>query len=136
MTLLETLNTTDVFAASIGVRLTEIREGYARAEMDVEARHINGGGVCQGGAIFTLGDLALAGAANSHGTLCLGTNCQIHYVTSARQGDHLIAECHELSGRKLPLMEIRVTNQDGILIALMTGECYRKDKPFLYDALM
>lgn len=136
MTLLETLNTTDVFAASIGVRLIEIREGYARAEMDVEARHINGGGVCQGGAIFTLGDLALAGAANSHGTLCLGTNCQIHYVTSARQGDHLIAECHELSGRKLPLMEIRVTNQDGILIALMTGECYRKDKLFPYDALM
>lgn len=42
MTLLETLNATDVFAASIGVRLTEIREGYARAEMDVEARHING----------------------------------------------------------------------------------------------
>ena len=35
MTLLERLNRDDRFASGIGARLTEIREGYARAELTV-----------------------------------------------------------------------------------------------------
>ena len=135
MTLLERLNTTDHFAATNGIRLVEIRVGYARAEMDVAESHLNGGGVCQGGALFTLADLAFAGAANSHGKLCLGINCQIHYVSSARLGDHLVAECHELSDRKIPLLEAKILNQHGELIALMTGESFKKDVPFEFDGL-
>ena len=57
----------DRFAVLAGCELTEIREGYARATMTVEERHLNGGDVCQGGAIFTLADLAFAAAA----TWCL-----------------------------------------------------------------
>ncbi len=135
MTLKDRLNRTDRFAAENGIALTEIREGYARAEMTVEARHLNGGGVCQGGALFTLADLSFAGAANSHGYLCLGINCQIHYASSARLGDHLVAECHELSGRKIPLLEARVINQSGELVALMTGESYKKNEVFAFDGL-
>ena len=54
------LNKGDVFAARAGVQLTEVNEGYARAEMVVTEAHLNAGGVCQGGAIFTLADLAIA----------------------------------------------------------------------------
>lgn len=136
MSLLELLNTTDAFARTSGIQLTEVGEGYARACMVVEARHLNGGGVCQGGAIFTLADLAMAAAANSHGSLCLGINAQIHFVSSGRLGDVLTAECHELSARKLPLLEARVTRGDGTLVALVTGECYRKEQPMPYDSLM
>ena len=49
MTLLEKLNFEDRFAASIGARLTHVEEGLAKAEVIVEKRHLNGGGVCQGG---------------------------------------------------------------------------------------
>ena len=135
MTLKELLNTNDRFAASNGISLVEIKEGYARAVMTVEERHLNGAGVCQGGALFTLADLTLAGASNSHGKLCLGINCQMHYISSARLGDRLTAECHELSSRKIPVLESKIFNQDGILIASMTGECYKKDQPFEYDSL-
>ena len=51
MTLLEKLNATDRFAQSIGAQLTEVREGYAKAELTVEERHLNGAGVCQGGVM-------------------------------------------------------------------------------------
>ena len=44
MTLLERLNATDRFAKTNGIQLTEIREGYAKAEMTVEERHLNGAG--------------------------------------------------------------------------------------------
>ncbi len=136
MTLKETLNKTDRFALNNGIQLTEVGEGYARAEMTVEERHLNGGNVCQGGALFTLADLTFAAAANSHGRLCLGINNQIHYVKSALLGDHLVAECREMSSRKIHLLEARVTNQNGDLIALMTGECFMKDVIFEFDGLM
>ena len=48
--LIDFLNKGDRFAATNGMQLTEVREGYARAEMKVEARHLNAAGVCQGGA--------------------------------------------------------------------------------------
>ena len=100
MTLLERLNATDRFAKTNGIQLTEIREGYAKAEMTVEERHLNGGNVCQGGAIFTLADLAIAAVMNSHGLLTLGIENQVTYVSSALLGDHLIAEAVETVNHK------------------------------------
>lgn len=69
MTLQERLNNDDRFAKSIGAQLTTVREGYACAELTVEERHLNGAGVCQGGVMYTLADLAFAAVANSHGIL-------------------------------------------------------------------
>ena len=46
MTLKDILNTNDRFAACNGIQLTEVREGYARAEMTVGNNHLNAGGVC------------------------------------------------------------------------------------------
>lgn len=137
MTLLERLNTDDRFANGIGASLTEIREGYARTEMDVEERHLNGGGVCQGGAIYTLADLAFAGVANCHGTLTLGISNTITFLQSAQLGDHLTAECTEvLDHHKLPYCDIKVTNQEGKLIAAVTGLAYRLRQDFPFETLM
>ena len=63
MQLIDFLNEKDRFAKSIGAQLTELREGYSRAELTVEERHLNGADVCQGGVIYTLADLAFAGVA-------------------------------------------------------------------------
>jgi hypothetical protein len=40
----------------------------------VTEKHLNAGGVCQGGALFTLADLAFAAVANSRGRLTLSLN--------------------------------------------------------------
>lgn len=79
MTLKEYLSEKDRFASAAGVELLEIKEGYARARMLVQPKHLNGGGVCQGGAIFTLADLAFAAAANSHQTLTLSVSSNISF---------------------------------------------------------
>lgn len=68
---------TDRFASCTGVELLEIKPGYARARMLVTERHLNGGGVCQGGALFTLADLAFAAVANSHRRLTLSVTANI-----------------------------------------------------------
>lgn len=136
MTLKELLNSGDRFARNNGMQLTEVREGYAKAEMTVEERHLNGGGVCQGGALFTLADLAFAAVTNSHGLLTLGVQNSVTYVRSAQLGDHLIAEATEtVNHQKLPYCEMRVMNQDGDIICIVTGMAYRKKAPMEYDGL-
>lgn len=137
MTLLERLNTTDRFAASIGAQLTEVKEGYAKAELTVEEHHLNGGNVCQGGAIYTLADLSFAAVSNSHGLLTLGIANNITFLKSAQLGDRLIAECTEtFNHHKLPYCDIKVTNQKGELIAMMTGLSYRLKQEMDIDSLM
>ena len=137
MTLLENLNTNDRFAHSIGAQLTEVREGYAKAELTVEERHLNGAGVCQGGVIYTLADLAFAGVANCHGTLTLGISNTITFLKSGQLGDRIIAECTEVYDRhKLPYCDMKITNQNGELLAAMTGLAYRMRRDFPFEALM
>ena len=137
MTLLETLNSTDRFAKSIGAQLTEVREGYARAELTVEERHLNGAGVCQGGVIYTLADLAFAAVANCHGTLTLGISNTITFLKSAQLGEHLVAECREtFDHHRLPYCDLKITSQSGDLLATMTGLAYRMKRDFPFDSLM
>ena len=137
MTLLERLNNDDRFANGIGARLTEIDKGFARAELTVEERHLNGGGVCQGGVMYTLADLAFAAVANSGGILTLGISNTITFLQSAQLGDHLIAECKAtFDHHKLPYCDIHISNQDGKLVCVMTGLAYRLNKNFGFDSLM
>ena len=74
------LNTNDRFAAAAGCRIIEMDEGRAVATMTVTHEHLNAGGVCQGGALFTLADLALAAVMNSHGKLTFGIQNNIMYI--------------------------------------------------------
>lgn len=137
MTLKELLNTNDRFAALNGVQLTEVQEGYAKAQMTVSPNHLNAGGVCQGGALFTLGDLAFAALMNSHGQLTFGIGNSISYLHSAKEGDVLTAEAIEVfNHHKIPYCEVKITNQDGQLICVMTGTAYRKDMKMKFDGLM
>ncbi len=103
MTLKDFLTQGDRFAADNGCLLKEVREGYARAEMLVTEHHLNAGGVCQGGAYFTLADIALAAVMNSRGTLTFGLENNIVFLKSARVGDTLIAEATEVyNHHKIP----------------------------------
>ena len=137
MNLLERLNASDRFANGIGAQLVEIREGYARAELTVEEKHLNGANVCQGGVMYTLADLAFAGVCNCHGTLTLGVNNSITFLKSGQLGEKIIAEAVEvLDHHKLPYCEIKVRNEQGELLAVMTGLGYRLKKDFEFDSLM
>ena len=121
------LNRTDRFAANAGCKITEVDTEHAVAEMLVTERHLNGANVCQGGALFTLADLAIAALMNVQGQLTVGINNSIIFVASAKEGDVLRAEAVNICDHhKIPSVEVRVTNQDGRLICHVTGIGYRK----------
>lgn len=136
MTLKELLNSGDRFAATSGIQLTAVSEGYARAEVDVEERHLNAAGVVQGGVYFTLADLAFAAVTNSHGPVTLGIQNSITYLRSARLGDHLRAEAREIfDHHTLPFAETRVYDQNDQLLCIVTGSAYRKKNLMPYEGL-
>ena len=127
MDIKEILNQTDHFAKSNGCQITEVDEHHAIAEMTVTNAHLNGGQVCQGGALFTLADLAIAALMNHQGHLTFGISNNIMFVASAREGDTLRAEATFVTNHhKIPSVEVRVTNQHGDLICHVTGMGYRK----------
>ena len=127
MTLKEFLSENDRFAANSGCVLEEVAVGYARASLAVTKEHLNAGGVCQGGVYFTLADIALAAVMNSRGQLTFGVENNIVYVKSAKAGDTLTAEAREVvDHHKLPYVDVRISNQHGDLLCIVTGIGYRK----------
>jgi len=118
----------DRFAAGAGVKLEETRPGYARASMKVREGHMNGADVVQGGAVFTLADLAFAAACNSHGTLALAVDVTISFLRPTRSGT-LVAEAFEVArSRRLSRCEIKVVDDAGEPVALFHGTAFVKDE--------
>jgi len=117
----------DHFALLAGCQLLEIREGYARASMTVGEQHLNGGNFCQGGALFTLADLAFAAAVNSHLVLTVSTSSNITYFRSVPLGTTIFAEARELvNHHRMPYAEVRITDDQQHLVAIFTSSGYRK----------
>jgi acyl-CoA thioesterase len=134
MTLKDYLSMNDRFACNSGCKLEKVGEGYARATLTVTPEHLNAGGVCQGGAYFTLADLAIAAVMNSHNQLTFGVENNIVYIKSAKAGDTLFAEAREVvNHHKLPYADVRITNQHGELLCIVTGIGYRKQATLPVD---
>ena len=124
----------DRFAQENGIRVAEVRLGFARTEMTVEPRHLNSVGILQGGALFTLADLAFAVASNTHGVVAVACQADVTWFKAVRSGK-LIAIAEEVSRtRKLSTCLIRVTDNAGELVALFKGIAYIKATPLGAEA--
>ncbi len=116
----------DKFAAYNGIELLEVSEGTAKSKMEINENHLNGIGIVQGGAIFTLADFTFGAAANSYGTVTVAINVNISFMKASKSGT-LFAEAREISKNpKLGTYTIDVTDDEGELIAIFQGMAYRK----------
>ncbi len=119
----------DRFAEFVGIELIEAAPGFARAKMNIGEHHLNGLDRVHGSAIFTLADLVFAVASNAHGNASVAVNVSISFM-KASTGGVLYAEAAEISRNpKLGSYTIRVTDEEGDLVALFQGMAYiKKDK--------
>lgn len=119
----EVIQREDHAARWLGIRLAEVRPGYARMSMRVTQHMVNGQKVCHGGLIFALADTSFGFAANSHNQRALAASCSIEFLAPAQLGDELAAEAHEVgrAGRSA-VYDVRVTNQREEVIALFRGK--------------
>jgi acyl-CoA thioesterase len=119
-------NARDRLCRHLGIQVTEIGDGRAVTSMTVAEHHLNGANIVQGGAIFTLADLAFGAASNSHGTLSLGVNASISFI-KAGLGGVLTAHAREIvAAGPLATYSVEVKNEAGETIAAFQGTAYRK----------
>ena len=126
----------DNFARLAGARLITVKPGYAVAEMTITDAVINASGMVQGGALFTLADLAFAAAVNTHGDVTVSTYSNIAFLKSVKEGT-LRAEAREIfDHHRQPYAIVNITDGDGNLVAVFTSGGYRKSSAhFTVDAL-
>ena len=113
----EKLNRDDRFCRYNEMRIDVIRPGYAEAVMKITENKLNGLGIAQGGAIFTLADLAFAGASNAAGFRTVAFTSNISFIRPGT-GRRLRAVATEVSrGRRTGVYSVQEFNDDGKVVA-------------------
>jgi acyl-CoA thioesterase len=116
----------DAAAHALGMQVTAIAPGRASVTMTVRPDMLNGFGLCQGGLITTLADMAFAYACNSANQLTVASGFDVDLLAPGRQGDVLTADAAVASqGSRMGVYDVQVRNQSGERVALFRGRSYR-----------
>ena len=119
----------DKFSQWLGIEILEIKEGYSKIQMTIREEMMNGFGMVHGGIAFSLGDSAFAFACNNRNNLSVALDTAINFLKPVHPGDVLIAEAKELhNGKSTGLYHITITNQQGHVVAMFKGTCFRTAK--------
>ncbi len=107
----------DAFARDMGINIEGAGEDGAVCTLLATPAHLNASGMVQGGAIFTLADLAFAAAANAGGIQTVTLNCSISYLSGARAGLLTAKSTAVHKGRRTCVYSVDVTDESGRLVA-------------------
>ena len=119
----ESMYSRDRASQWLGLKIVDVREGYARMTMEVKSHMANGHDIGHGGLTFALADSTFAFACNSYNINAVAAACSIEFVAPTRVGDVLTATAQEqvLMGRN-GIYDVRVTNQRNEVVALFRGK--------------
>lgn len=125
-------NETNVFMSALGIEITALRQGYAEAKLTTGRRHRNTSGNVHGGVLFTMADSVTGAASKTYGHQTTTIEGKINYLRAVSI-DHeiLTATANVLhAGRKTIVIECRITDSDGNLVAAMLYTYYALDQAF------
>ena len=119
------------FAREMQMELVELKDGYSIVQMLYESEKMNNMYArAHGGAIFSLIDEAFEAAGQTDGTIVVALNVNVTYVSSPAPGQRLQAEARRVSQtKKTASYDIKVTDQNGQIIALCQALAFRTGKP-------
>ena len=99
-------------------------DGRATFELAVRPEHLNPHGVVHGGVVATLADYAMGGALTSRldaGERCATLEMKLNYVASAARGRLRAEAAVAHRGRRVAVLEVRVSDDAGRLVAMGLG---------------
>ena len=121
----------DPLAAHLGIELTDVRPGYARATMTVGPQLLNSVGTAHGGATMALLDVVHSAVSNSHGTVAVAQDVHTEFLSSGRPGDRLVAEGVEVHRTsRTAVYRIDATTTDGRRVATALARVFRLGTPW------
>jgi acyl-CoA thioesterase len=115
----------DQASQALGMRILEVRPGYACLSMTVREDMVNGHKLCHGGLIFTLADSAFAFACNTYNSVTVASAANVEFLLPARLGDELTATAEERSrSKRTGVYDVVVCNKQGESVALFRGRSH------------
>lgn len=119
------------FIRALNIELVELAAGHSTVEMTYDPRRMdNIYHRAHGGALFALIDEAFETAGQTDGTIAVALNVNVTYVATPRPGARLRAEARQISQTpKTASYDIKVTDDNGSLIAACQALAYRTGKP-------
>jgi acyl-CoA thioesterase len=119
------------YAQFLGMKLIEIGEGTATAEIEVKDHMLNSHGTAHGAIIFSLADYVFAAACNSYGKTSVGLSTTVNFMAPGMSGSHIKATAkEEKRNNRTSWYKIRVES-NGELLATMEALAYRKNHYFI-----
>lgn len=111
----EYFNTHDMFSVKSGMKLVELREGYAKVELIIDKNSMNYMGSMHGGLLYTMADVAAGAAMVFCGKQVVTLSASAEYIKAAFSGK-VIAEGKVIAhGKTIGRCEVEVHSEDGIL---------------------
>lgn len=119
------------FAKAMKISLMELELGCSAVEMIYDPVSMNNiYERAHGGALFALIDEAFETAGQTDGTIAVALNVNVTYVSSPDPGVRLRAEAKRVSQtKKTASYDIKVSDQNGNIIATCSALAYRTGKP-------
>ena len=115
----------DKFAKSIGVQVLEASSERAVCILRINETHHNGLGLVNGGVLFTLGDYAMAVAANANGSSTVTLNSTIDFIKSAKEGTLVAVATPIKTGRTISRYKVEISLEEtSQLIAVLNATSY------------
>ena len=117
----ERRNEKNAFGNLVGVKIVEIREGYARTEIEVRPELMNPVNSVHGGVLFTMIDITGGSAAVSHGENVTTVDADIRYLRPGIGVNKLVCEAEEIKrGRQLLVYRVDVKDEKGNILTAGT----------------
>lgn len=128
--LMELRNDKSEFAIQLGLKTLEIREGYAKAELVIDKRHLNSLGTVHGGCIFSIADTNGATAAMTCGSYVTTISGDIHFLRAAKGMEKLVVIARvSRAGRRIMVYDLEVSDEKDHLIAKGLFSYYNLKRP-------
>lgn len=122
---------TDPFARLLGIRLLEVGEGTAVAEVDVTDDLLNAHGTTHGAVLFAISDFVFAVASNSYGKSAVALSMNIGFMAASLKGARLKATAtEEKMNNRTAWYRIKVESE-GEVLAVIEALAYRKKDYFI-----
>lgn len=115
----------DKFARSIGVQVIEALPERAVCKLGINENHLNGLGLVNGGVLFTIGDLAMAVAANANGSSTVTLSSNIEFIKSASSGTLVAVATPIKTGKTISRYRVEITLEEtSQLIAVLNATSF------------
>ena len=106
----------DATLQSLGLERLPVQVGQATVAMTVLPAMVNGLGVTDGGAIFTLADTTFSLASNTYNERTVAAHCCISFLRPTKLGDRLIATAIEVGrSARSGIYDVSVTLENTVV---------------------